>query len=312
MAGGGIDLSDGSTAVPLVDFPRTAGLPAIRVDHWTRRATAPVPGVPRPRLPRALLPRGGRPGPARRRPGRRALTTGDAVRRRSRRGRHPAHRAPSRHRETTGWMVFFPADAVDPSAAAPLWSPGAPTPCCPRSSANHRGGAQRLQIPPPSVRPGCAHLDRPRRRAARAGATATPTPRAPTSRCCSSTSAASTGTPRPRGGSSRCSRPCFDVIEARYHEPISLRDVAAAVGLTPGHLTTVDRAAHRPHRATVDHRAPDAGGPAPARRHRPRRRRDRTSRRVPRGGLLRPPVPRRARRAARGVAARRQAGREPA
>lgn len=31
----------------------------------------------------------------------------------------------------------------------------------------------------------------------------------------------------------------FDVIERRYAEPISLRDVAAEVGLTPGHLTTV-------------------------------------------------------------------------
>ncbi|WP_219420414.1 AraC family transcriptional regulator, partial [Pseudonocardia nigra] len=31
----------------------------------------------------------------------------------------------------------------------------------------------------------------------------------------------------------------FDVIEERFHEPISLKDVAAAVGLTPGHLTTV-------------------------------------------------------------------------
>jgi AraC-like DNA-binding protein len=30
----------------------------------------------------------------------------------------------------------------------------------------------------------------------------------------------------------------FDVIEARYHEPLSLRDVAAAVGLSAGHLTT--------------------------------------------------------------------------
>jgi AraC family transcriptional activator of pobA len=31
----------------------------------------------------------------------------------------------------------------------------------------------------------------------------------------------------------------FDVIEQRYGEPVSLRDVADAVGLTPGHLTTV-------------------------------------------------------------------------
>jgi AraC-like DNA-binding protein len=31
----------------------------------------------------------------------------------------------------------------------------------------------------------------------------------------------------------------LDLIDARYHEPISLREVAAAVGLTTGHLTTV-------------------------------------------------------------------------
>jgi AraC family transcriptional regulator, transcriptional activator of pobA len=31
----------------------------------------------------------------------------------------------------------------------------------------------------------------------------------------------------------------FDVVEQRYAEPISLREVADAVGLTPGHLTTV-------------------------------------------------------------------------
>jgi AraC family transcriptional activator of pobA len=33
----------------------------------------------------------------------------------------------------------------------------------------------------------------------------------------------------------------FGLIEARYHERISLRDVAAAVSLSPGHLTTVVR-----------------------------------------------------------------------
>lgn len=33
----------------------------------------------------------------------------------------------------------------------------------------------------------------------------------------------------------------FDVIERRYHEPISLADVAADVALTAGHLTTVVR-----------------------------------------------------------------------
>jgi AraC family transcriptional regulator, transcriptional activator of pobA len=33
----------------------------------------------------------------------------------------------------------------------------------------------------------------------------------------------------------------FDVIEARYREPISLKDVASALALTPGHLTTTVR-----------------------------------------------------------------------
>ncbi len=33
----------------------------------------------------------------------------------------------------------------------------------------------------------------------------------------------------------------FDVIERRFAEPLSLRDVAASVGVTPGHLTTVVR-----------------------------------------------------------------------
>jgi AraC-like DNA-binding protein len=33
----------------------------------------------------------------------------------------------------------------------------------------------------------------------------------------------------------------FGIIEERFHEPISLRDVARAVSLSPGHLTTVVR-----------------------------------------------------------------------
>jgi AraC family transcriptional regulator, transcriptional activator of pobA len=33
----------------------------------------------------------------------------------------------------------------------------------------------------------------------------------------------------------------FEFIEEHYHEPISLATIAAAVGLTPGHLTTVVR-----------------------------------------------------------------------
>jgi AraC family transcriptional regulator, transcriptional activator of pobA len=33
----------------------------------------------------------------------------------------------------------------------------------------------------------------------------------------------------------------FDIVEAHCHEPISPADIAAEVGLSPGHLTTVVR-----------------------------------------------------------------------
>ncbi|WP_042370845.1 helix-turn-helix transcriptional regulator [Streptacidiphilus neutrinimicus] len=42
----------------------------------------------------------------------------------------------------------------------------------------------------------------------------------------------------------------FEVIERRYAEPLSLRDVADSLGLTPGHLTTVVR--RRTGRTVVD------------------------------------------------------------
>jgi AraC-like DNA-binding protein len=42
----------------------------------------------------------------------------------------------------------------------------------------------------------------------------------------------------------------FDVIQHRFAEPLSLRDVAASVGVTPGHLTTVVR--RRTGRTVVD------------------------------------------------------------
>lgn len=42
----------------------------------------------------------------------------------------------------------------------------------------------------------------------------------------------------------------FDVIERRYAEPLSLRDVAKAIGMTPGHLTTLVR--RRTGRTVVD------------------------------------------------------------
>jgi AraC family transcriptional regulator, transcriptional activator of pobA len=42
----------------------------------------------------------------------------------------------------------------------------------------------------------------------------------------------------------------FDVIEQRFTEPLSLRDVAKTIGMTPGHLTTLVR--RRTGRTVVD------------------------------------------------------------
>jgi AraC-like DNA-binding protein len=138
--------------------------------------------------------------------------------------------------DTTGWMVFFPADAIDPAAAAPLVS-WRTHPLLSPFVGNHRGGAQRLPIPPDERPTWLAHLAgldaelRGRRDgyadAARAHLTlllvhlGRLTWDAPAERAVEPLLAA-----------------VFDVIDARFHEPISLRDVADAVRLTTGHLTT--------------------------------------------------------------------------
>jgi AraC-like DNA-binding protein len=228
--------SDRSAAdVPLVTFPRAAGLPAISVARGDRGHTLPrVPGTHAHQfLVLLYVERGGH---VLRVDGRdRALATGDAFVIAPGTAVTPA--------ETGGdgltgvWIVFFPADAVDPAAAAslvswrthPLLSPfvGAP-----------RGGAQRLSVPPVDRAACLAHLTdldaelRDRRDgyadAARAHLTLLLVrlgrldPR-----------------PREAEGVDPLLVAVLEVIDARFREPISLRDVAAAVGLTAGHLTTV-------------------------------------------------------------------------
>jgi AraC-like DNA-binding protein len=223
-------------AVPLVDFPRTAGLPPIRVDHWARARPTPSQHGTHAHdfLALLYLEHGehvlrvdGRDV---------ALATGDAV------VVSPGAviAPPIGHDDTpatTGWMVFFPADAIDPAAAAPLAS-WRTHPLLSPFVGNHRGGAQRLPIPPDERPAWLAHLRgldaelRGRRDgyadAARAHLTlllvhlGRLTWGAPTERAVEPLLAA-----------------VFEVIETHAHEPISLRDVADAVGLTTGHLTTV-------------------------------------------------------------------------
>lgn len=228
--------SSDSGTVPLVGFPRTAGLPAIRVDHWVRARPHPSRHGTHAHdfLALSYLENGehvlrvdGRDV---------ALAAGDAF------VIAPgAVIAPAAGHgdtaDTTGWMVFFPADAIDPAAAAPLVS-WRTHPLLSPFVGNHRGGAQRLHIPLDERVRWLGHLTgldaelRGRRDgyadAARAHLTLLLVQLgrlhwdAPAERAVEPLLAA-----------------VFEVIEARAHEPISLRDVADAVGLTTGHVTTV-------------------------------------------------------------------------
>lgn len=140
------------------------------------------------------------------------------------------------------WSLFFPADAVDPTAAASLVS-WRGHPLLAPFVGEHRGGAQRLRVP----------------EADRAGWSRT-------------LAELAEELATRRDGHAEAARAhltlllvrlgrlgvdgreqvdplvarVFAAIEERFAEPISLRDVAAAVGLTPGHVTTaVGRATGR-------------------------------------------------------------------
>ena len=226
---------DATRDPPLVGYPRTAGLPAVSVVHGDHPGRAPrVSGTHvHDFLVLLYLERGRH---VLRVDGRdRTLAAGDAfviapgvaVTP----GPAPAQPVPEM------WMVSFPADAVDPAVATslvswrthPLLSPFVGGP---------RGGAQRLHVPPADRAAWLAPLSaldrelRERRdgyaEAARAHLTLL---------------LVALGRLHPEVPAAVGVEPLLaavlDVIEQRYREPISLRDVADAVGLTPGHLTTV-------------------------------------------------------------------------
>ncbi len=223
-------------AVPLVDFPRTAGLPAIRVEHW-------VCGRPHPStrgthahdfLALFYLERGEQ---VLRVDGRDvALAAGNAFVVAPGAVVSPHSGPDVGTDETTGWMVFFPADAIDPTAAAPLVS-WRTHPLLSPFVGNHRGGAQCLHIPPherASWLARLAGLDAELRNRRDGYADAA---RAHLTLLLVHLGRLHWDAPAERGIEPLLAA-VFDVIEARSHEPISLRDVADAVGLTPGHLTT--------------------------------------------------------------------------
>ena len=140
-----------------------------------------------------------------------------------------------------GWAVFFPPEVLGPGAPGAFLSWRAHPLLFPfvRGAA---GGAQRLQVPPgdrPAWSERLVALDRElrqRRDGYREAALAHLTLLLVD---LSRLAADVVGDLRLKDEPLLAA--VFGVIEARYREPISLKDVARAVSLTPGHLTTVVR-----------------------------------------------------------------------
>jgi AraC family transcriptional regulator, transcriptional activator of pobA len=220
----------------MVGYPRTAGLPAITVQRGVHpQAGHPSPGTHAHDFLVLLYLESG-DGVLRVDGRDRAVATGDAV-----------VVAPGAvvggsvsrlgGADACTWAVFFPADAVDPAGAAPLVS-WRTHPLLAPFAGNPRGGSQRLHVPAderPAWLGNLTALDaelRDRRDgyadAARAHLTLL---------------LVQLGRLHLDAPAELDVEPLvaavFDVVEERYHEPISLREVADAVGLTSGHLTTV-------------------------------------------------------------------------
>jgi len=135
------------------------------------------------------------------------------------------------------WAVFFPVDAVDPAAASSLVS-WRTHPLLSPFVSSHRGGGQRLRVPPEDRPAWLAHLaDLDAELAGRRDGYADAA-RAHLTLLLVRLGRLLVDLPDELGVEPLLAS-VFDVVENRYHEPISLRDVAAAVGLTTGHLTTV-------------------------------------------------------------------------
>jgi AraC family transcriptional activator of pobA len=223
--------------VPLVDYVRTAGLPSVSVGHWpdarvSDRAVA-LGAHAHDFLVLLYVERG--EGELRGNGQDWSLTAGDAFVIAP--GAVVVPEAYGSREDGETWVVFFPADAVDPAAASSLVS-WRTHPLLAPFIGNHRGGGQRLLVPPEDRADWVGHLaDLEAELVARRDGYA-------------DAARAHLTLLLVRLGRLRVDQPdelglepllasVFDVVESRYHEPISLRDVADAVGLTTGHLTTV-------------------------------------------------------------------------
>jgi AraC-like DNA-binding protein/quercetin dioxygenase-like cupin family protein len=141
--------------------------------------------------------------------------------------------------DSDGWLVFFPPDVVEPAdpgtflswRAHPLLFPFA------RGVA---GGAQRLRVPPEQRSAFAGHLEALDRevRERRDGCNEAALAHLTVLLVAISRLAADVPDDLSLRGEPLLAA-VFDAVEAGFRGPLSLADVAATVGLTPGHLTTV-------------------------------------------------------------------------
>lgn len=142
--------------------------------------------------------------------------------------------------DAAAWAVYFPADAVDPAGAAPLVSWRAHPLLAPFSGTDRHagGGARRLAVPPADRPAWTAQLaalaeELERRRDGHGEAV-----RAHLTLLLVWLGRLDVDVPGALADDPLLAA-VFDVVERRFADAISLREVAASVGLTTGHLTTV-------------------------------------------------------------------------
>lgn len=228
-----------AAGVPLVSYTRAPGVPAVTVTRWTGE---PPPGpVDRPHTHDFLALLFVERGAGTMRVDERTwhLGSGDVLVIAP--GAVVSPREVSAGEDPAAWTVLFPPELIDPDAPASPAAWRAHPLLYPFTRPRHPSG-RRLHVPPEQRPAWVAELDaladelRTRRdgyaEAARAHVTLLLVRLA----------RLSTDVPDDlRRHDEPLLAAAFDAIEARFRDPVSTRDVAAAVGVSPGHLTTVLR-----------------------------------------------------------------------